>query len=307
MRIDCDAHPNTPCNPFYQPKSWLDKVNYIVSFWEDPCEVPWTVGIRLALPAAGDVVMNIASFGMGDVVRSMFRPKPVLGGRSWRHTRRGRKGGKAGAGLLSPGENIGHQLRGSTFLPTASDSRKLDFLWQIDGIQQAGLFYWMVADVSVDGLYHWTSLLQQSGACSGVPFADLAFAKDSGTYLPLLQWQGTTMDAVHTPPPGSGWIWGPAGADYTRGNYVAYWWGEAFNPNPHPVSFRLGYWNLNSTTEDPDLQSDLFTCPPFSTERFYYPEYISGENGAIMAIRPFEGVLQLNVQKIRWIAGEKGW
>ena len=61
--------------PSPRPPSFIDKVNGIVKFIQNPCIAPWVVYVELAAPAAGKAVLTLLDFGFDDVVRGALRPK----------------------------------------------------------------------------------------------------------------------------------------------------------------------------------------------------------------------------------------
>ena len=252
-----------------KPPGWLDKVNYVIDSFVDPCQAPFLLKVRLALPAAGEMIMQLVEFDQLDVVRAMFRPKPVPGGRTYRHSRRGRKGGPSGPGLLSPGENIGHRLRGATHLPTASDSRKLDFLWQIDNIGQRAFFWWMVADVGVDGFYRWATLIEQSPVCADLPGGTQRYRIQEQGLLGLLDWHTPLMGQATPGGTGFPWFTAPGGFRCDAGPYKAIWWCNLYNPLQMPVGAQLGFWVDNSTAPEPEISGDVVMIPPLSFQTYF--------------------------------------
>lgn len=279
-----------------KPPGWLDKVNYVIDSFVDPCQAPFLLKVRLALPAAGEMIMQLLEFDQLDVVRAMFRPKPVPGGRTYRHSRRGRKGGPSGPGLLSPGENIGHRLRGSTFLPTASDSRKLDFLWQIDNIGQRAFFWWMVADVGVDGFYRWATLIEQSPVCADLPGGTQRYRTQEQGLLGLLDWHTPLMGPA-TPGDIPGiWNADPGGFRNYVSRYKAIWWTNFYNGNQMPVGVQLGFWVDGRITEPPQISGDVVMIPPMSFQTYLIEaEFQPGQPG-IFAGRTLGG----NIVGFNW-------
>lgn len=145
-----------------KPPGYIDKVNGIISFVQNPCDAPWVVYAELALPAAGEVILELLDFGFDDVVRGALRPR---GTRSFGHTRRGGKGGGASKGLPELGELIGANIPGTDAARGRAVSDGVKRLWVLDGIIQRGLWYWLVAELTLDFFYNWTSALQTSRYC----------------------------------------------------------------------------------------------------------------------------------------------
>jgi len=165
-----------------QQPSWINKVNAIVKYFENPCDAPWSIYFETALPAAGEAIMVLLDFGFDDVVRGAFRPKGL---RSGRHTRRGRKGGLGKFAIPEIGEMLGAALPGAKAASGRKVTQGVKNLWLFDGVLQRLLWYWLVADVSVSFFYNWTSAIQQSEFCkkqgagaalASVPAGGICFA-----------------------------------------------------------------------------------------------------------------------------------
>lgn len=284
--------------------SFIDKVNFILDSFVEPCTGDPIVWARLALPAAGEVLMTLVEFDQYDVLRAMFKPKPVPGGRSYRHSRRGRKGGKAGSSLLSIGENIGASLRGSTILPTASDSRKLDFLWKLDGYGQRALFYWMIADVTVEGLYTWASLVERSPACSEERGGALRYHTDEQGLLGLLGWMTPLMGVPQPDPQPPGWSGAPGVFRCDYAAYEAAWWCTLFNSSQQPVGVQLGWWHENTVSLEPDIQGEVRFVPPLGNVGYLVKGSFSAGRAAIFAGRTLGGnIKMLNPECVAWTRG----
>lgn len=142
----------------------IDRVQSVVKFFEDPCQAPWSVYFELALPALGEVVIELLSFGLDDVIRGYFRPKGLY--------RRGRTGilarrfGKY-ARIPELGEMIGAHIPGADTIKGRKISSGLRHLWLIDGALQRLLFWWMIVDLLTDFLYNWTSAINKTEFCQG--------------------------------------------------------------------------------------------------------------------------------------------
>ena len=133
--------PKPPGDPDY-----FDKVNYVIDAWARPCEAPWYVYINTLKPAALEAFITLISFGWGDVARGFARP-PGLGRR-----RTGKRKGKwrrAIPRFPEIGNMIGNQIPGAKSMQGIKYGTVGRFLWRIDTTLQAGLFYWLVADVTI--------------------------------------------------------------------------------------------------------------------------------------------------------------
>lgn len=163
-----------------KPPSWINKVNYVIDFWMDPCHAPFLVYLELAAAPAGDALLTWFSFGLDDVVRGYLRPSRALG--SGIRTRRGKDkvkktrwgrtvGGIGDVWRATPGlgNDVGGWIGGN--LPGANElkGRRIHdltkFLWLLDDVAQRALFWLMVADVAVDFAYEWATALNESQFC----------------------------------------------------------------------------------------------------------------------------------------------
>lgn len=141
---------------------FIDKVNGIINFIENPCFAPWTVYVETALPAAGDALLTLLDFGFDDVVRGFARPRGL---RAKPHFFRGGRRGRRGGGIPEIGELIGKAIPGQQQFSRRKVSNGVKHLWLVDGVLQRGLWWWLVADVSVTFAYNWASAIQESAFC----------------------------------------------------------------------------------------------------------------------------------------------
>lgn len=142
---------------------YLDQVNSVIRWWENPCDAPWTLYAELAREPLGDAILTLLAFGLDDVARGFLRPKGI--GRVGRHARKGRRG-RRGVGIPEIGEMIGRNWPGAEDLRQRSVSDGVKKLWLVDGVIQRGLFWWMIADVTLTFLADWLTAVQESEVCS---------------------------------------------------------------------------------------------------------------------------------------------
>lgn len=144
-----------------QPPGVIDRVNYVIETWNNPCDAPWYVYLETAKPAALEALVMLACFDVDDVVRYIFRPANLRGGGHIRSRRRGRKGRKRA--------RLGERIRNKVAPLRAIKHRKVTTgvktLWVIDGIGQRLLWWWLVIDVATGFAYNWTSLLYKTEHC----------------------------------------------------------------------------------------------------------------------------------------------
>lgn len=153
-------------------KAWR-AYNAVIDFIEFGCYPSWQVWVTTLLPALGEAVLVLVSFGMDDVLRGYFRPNGL---RSFsglnRLPRRGanRAAGEVGEGakLLDVpefGEEIGKHLPGAEIVKGRKVTNVEMTLWEVDSIVQRGLYYWMIADITSDFIINWTTAIEQSQEC----------------------------------------------------------------------------------------------------------------------------------------------
>ncbi len=160
----------------------FDKVNFIIDSWTTGCDAPWYIYIETMKPAALRAFLVLLSFGWADILRGALRPKG-LGRRSQK-----RKGKWARRIPAFPelGNTIGKQLpfgeQIDDFIKWSDGTRTL---WRIDTAMQAGLFWWLVADVAEDFVFNWTSLLYESYWCQPDPPGRFSYSRSgNGTIWP---------------------------------------------------------------------------------------------------------------------------
>lgn len=152
----------------------IGTINAVTNFVEYGCYPHWTVWVDTFWRPAGILVIQILSFGWGDILRGYFRPTNIrgIGGRT-RVPTRGKKNkpGKSGRTRRIPrppeiGNEIGKALPGSTFFQGRKVTGVERAAWVIDGQQQRVLWWWLVADVTEDFVTNWTTAIMESEACA---------------------------------------------------------------------------------------------------------------------------------------------
>jgi len=136
-----------------KPPGFFDKVNYIMDWWEDPCDDPWLLFVRPLRPPTGNLVLSLTTFGMADVMRGYMRPTDFgtdvgLSGRKQRSLRHGRRGasartrkGAAGRRLRNiaslgddTGNFVGKRLPGASNFRNPVMSTAEGAFWAVDGV-----------------------------------------------------------------------------------------------------------------------------------------------------------------------------
>jgi len=163
-----------------QVPTWIDKVNYIVDFWVDPCHAPVIVYIQLARDPLAHALLSWFSFGLDDVLRGYLRPSKALGGSSFsrrgKEKKRGtrfRKARAAVGGVIKHvpgigddiGNWIGKNLPGAQEVKGRSIGQGERLLWMIDDLGQRALLALLIADIAIDFLYEWATLVADTEFC----------------------------------------------------------------------------------------------------------------------------------------------
>ncbi len=177
-----------------RPPGIIDRVNFVVDTWNNPCDAPWAVYVELAKPAVLQAFVAIVCFGFLDVVRFIFRPS---GSRLGRHSRPGKKGERG-----RKKQGLGNKLRSKIPPLAALANRKVTngvkTLWVIDGIGQRLLWWWLVADVASGTLYNFTSMLYKTEFCQNSGGPGAALREDASTgHLAVQGWSAvgwSTLD-----------------------------------------------------------------------------------------------------------------
>jgi len=163
----------------------FDKVNFIIDSWTTGCNAPWYIYVETMKPAALRAFLVLLSFGWADVLRGRLRPKGLGRRTSKRKGRWNRRiprfpeiGNTIGKSLP-----FGEQL--DDFVKWGTNTR---FLWRIDNLMQAGLFWWLVVDVVEDFVFNWTSLLYESYWCQPDPPGRFSYNRDSWWIIPGNTW-----------------------------------------------------------------------------------------------------------------------
>lgn len=88
---------------------FINRVNFITSYFFQGCEAPFTLFCKFAAPPAGRAVAMLIGLDMGDIVKEFFRP---AGLRSHRHGRKGPRGRKGLPELPDPNDAIAKHIPG---------------------------------------------------------------------------------------------------------------------------------------------------------------------------------------------------
>lgn len=193
--------------------TFIDKVNGIVRFIEDPCDAPWLLYIELARKPFGKMVLTLLTFGLLDVIRAYFRPKGLRSGRKGRGRRRPppRPGslrrilGKIPGLGQDTGEMVGKWLPGGERVRGRQVSQGVKFFWLVDGVLQRLLWYWLIIDVTATFFYEWTSLIQQSEFCAAQAPFRLRATGTGGGIAAIAGWESIVAPTITSSTGHIGW------------------------------------------------------------------------------------------------------
>ena len=183
--------------------SIIDRVNYIKTISEDPCNgPPWIINAELFLPPAGDAIITMMLFGWDDVARGFFRPRGLHRGKGARRGPRatgrlhrlGRALGRLPGLGDDPGDFIGKRLPFAKKVKGRKIVMAERIMWLVDNRLQRLLFWWLVIDVVEEFFYDWTSLIMASEFCNRGFGASLYMTGEGGSFPALGAWRGTFHD-----------------------------------------------------------------------------------------------------------------
>lgn len=149
----------------------------VVDFYEFGCFPEYIVWLQTLTPCIGQLIIDILSFGYGDILRGYFRP---IGARGLTRVNRaklkaqGRTANERAKNrprfqIPEIGNEIGKSLPGGTFFRGRKVTNAEAYFWQIDGLVQRGLWYWLLADITADFIICWTTGIMESEACARPP------------------------------------------------------------------------------------------------------------------------------------------
>lgn len=170
------------------PPSLLGATQRIVEIVENPCDAPWWVYVRTAVPALAENLYMLVIPSPQEIVEEYFDPsstrsrakRGVIGGyRRLRFPDGGHGRGRSG-GFPDPDGLVAHYLPGrATFA-----SRRIDALehlfWTGLNIADEVAFYWMLYDASKSFIYDWHSGIIESSCTSRDYDAKVYYSRPAG-------------------------------------------------------------------------------------------------------------------------------
>lgn len=197
--------PKPPIDP-----EGFDKINFIIDSWVTGCDAPWYIYIETMKPAAMEAFIVLITFGWADVLRGALRPK----GLGRRTSKRKGRWNKRIPAFPEVGNTIGKHLpfaeQLEDFVHWGSKTRNL---WRIDNAIQAGLFFWLVADVAEDFVFNWTSLLYETHWCREPRLGNFSYSQGGlATKVGNIWWQQAFgIEDYNNGPPSWGFLRGSSG------------------------------------------------------------------------------------------------
>lgn len=163
------------------PDGVVERLNYISSFFFDPCDAPLSLYVETMLPALLEAAILWYSPVPDEIFTAWARPSRALG--RMRSGRKGTGGSKAGRWgknskvmkviNFDTNEFIGKRLPGAELLGEATLFRGTAFLWRIFGFLQLLGLMWLVWEVVSGFFAKWFSLLYETEYCQATTTAVL--------------------------------------------------------------------------------------------------------------------------------------
>lgn len=238
---------------------FVERGNYIIDHWSEPCGAGWTVYFETALKASPVIFWALVGFDYLQVVRAFAKPERQMSRRRGKR-RIGRIGGILGLGDV--GNESGKRIPGARRLRGRQVSNGVQHLWQVDEFFQRVLWYYLLVDTAFEFGYQWTSLLYETGAC-----------RESLNGFAM--WKGGNFGG----PGGVGWI-GVGGGELIESRQIAAgsdgacaagfepvkWFtsGELYNFNSDPVTWEI-IIARNASGEEVLAGPVSATIPPLGT------------------------------------------
>lgn len=146
--------------------SVLGRLQGIVQLIENPCNEPWTLYVKAALPWAGKVALSFLVIDPAQIARSMLRPKNSQ--RTSRHMRGGRpnaKGKRKIPAFPDLWDIVGksQNVRGPAVQAAVQGVESA--MWVVEDTIERGLWEWMIIDQASEFVYHSIADAHKSEFC----------------------------------------------------------------------------------------------------------------------------------------------
>lgn len=183
--------------------NFIEKINYIIASFMDPCDAPFTIYAETFLPALLDAFIDLYGFDPMEIKVQQFRTSTAP-----LRTRSGRKGGrgsKAGRGRLrkiagkvvgfDPNEQVGKEMgKWTKYSPSITWGKK--FLWILEGLLERAVFYWFLAELFLELFYKWMTLVNKSEYCQAQQATILLAHGDPQVYAAIAGWSAVLFNHI---------------------------------------------------------------------------------------------------------------
>lgn len=146
------------------PQVMHHRVNAIIDLFEWGCGGNVMTYIKLALPAAGELIMALLNIEYDDILRG-FLKGAGLRSRSKMFGRIGKS--KFSLEIPEIGEEIGKRLPAAGFIRGTKLGNGLKWIFKADAIIQRTLWYFVIIDLTTDFLATWSSGILRAQECAG--------------------------------------------------------------------------------------------------------------------------------------------
>jgi len=146
------------------PNVMLHRVNALVDLFEWNCGGNVMTYVKLALPAAGELLMTMFQIEYDDVLRgflkgSGLRSRSKMFGTPWKS--------KFSLEVPEIGEWIGERLPAAGFIRGTRLGNGLKWLFRADAVIQRTLWYFVVTDMVSQFVFTWSSNIIRAQECAG--------------------------------------------------------------------------------------------------------------------------------------------
>lgn len=183
--------------------NFIEKINYIIASFMDPCDAPFTIYAETFLPAFIEAFVELYSFDPMEIKHQQFRSTnaPLR----QRSGRKGGRGSKAGRGRFrkyagrvlgfDPNEMVGNEMgKWQKYTPALTWGKR--FLWILDGLLQRAVFYWFLAELFLEAFYKWMTLVNKSEYCQAQSQTLLLAHGDPQTIAAISGWSPVLFNHI---------------------------------------------------------------------------------------------------------------
>lgn len=196
--------PPPPDSPF-----WIvDRINYIVRFFLDPCDAPLSAWAEAFRPAALNFLISYyLFFDPKQILTGAVRPSVAMARQ--KSNKKGNRGPKSNKGkkpgiakkiaTFDANEATGKFLGNWFEQPSRKVSSGVVTLWLFEGLIERALFWFMILDLLTEFLYQWLGAIQEGRFCQaresivlltdGPSHQFIGLQPDEALPMPLIQKQ----------------------------------------------------------------------------------------------------------------------